>query len=616
MPLFPARRIVVHAQNSCRRVEFFQLADHALRARAGIVDVPPPAGGARLEHLIARAAVVALETVFLTVIGERDVALLALGNIAAVAAEHRLRISPAVEKEDGLLPLVQAARKAFAQRRRKGRRVAAAHLPAHVHDLHVGQRAGVDALGHAHERKFAVQRALVCFHRGGGAAQHQLAAVVLCAQQRNVEGVVAGRALRGIAAVVLFVQHDDAHIFDRSEHRRTCADGDAGAPLAQALPFVEALPRRKGAVQDGSRGAEACAQLGEHLRREGNFRHEENCRLARGERIGNEREVHLRLAAARHAVQQRDRLLGISDRLDGAPLGKGQGMPLLFALHSLVGIAQDAPLFKGDGALFFQRVDGGAELLAQPRGVRLAVLLEVLQAGCLLRCIFCGDVLHKAHKGAVGLRNLPRAHLGRDEQPQAQGERHAEAAGDRLRKGKALGIDGGRSLLHAVHLFQFFGGIVARLLHAHDKAGRGAPPEGHGNARARLNGRVAHIIEDLVHLAVRDIDDDFTDHNSRNEERSPAQMTGRLLSGSVVQARDFPVHDLLAGEDDLLLLAGKFRHARRLHLLDDLARTLCDHHAQFVAARGFLLRAQLADEGVHRRLIDHIFFSFSLRIIS
>ena len=56
------------------------------------------AGGTGFQHFIACAAIVTLETVFFAVIGERDVALFAFGDVSAVAAEHGLRISSAIEE--------------------------------------------------------------------------------------------------------------------------------------------------------------------------------------------------------------------------------------------------------------------------------------------------------------------------------------------------------------------------------------------------------------------------------------------------------------------------------------------------------------------------------------
>ena len=48
--------------------------------------------------MVRRAAVMAFERVFVAVIGERHVARLALGNVAAVAADDALRESAAVQK--------------------------------------------------------------------------------------------------------------------------------------------------------------------------------------------------------------------------------------------------------------------------------------------------------------------------------------------------------------------------------------------------------------------------------------------------------------------------------------------------------------------------------------
>ena len=180
--------------------------------------------------------------------------------------------------------------------------------------------------------------------------------------------------------------------------------------------------------------------------------------------------------------------------------------------HALVRITQDAPPIEDDAALFHKRVDCRTELLTQARRVRFAVFFQKRKTRRLLRRVFDRNVLREPGIGPIGLGNLARAHFGRNEQPEAERQRHTVAPRDRPREPQAFGIDGGSPLLHAVDLFQFFGGIVARLLHAHDKTRRRAPSEGHGDAGSRLDGHIAYIVEDLVHFAVRNIDDDLANH--------------------------------------------------------------------------------------------------------
>ena len=98
MPFLAARRIDVHAQNARGRIDLFKFAHDALRTRSRVTHMHAAAFGARTQHFIARAAVMAFETIFFGVVGERNVAVFALGNVTTVAADDRLRISAAVQK--------------------------------------------------------------------------------------------------------------------------------------------------------------------------------------------------------------------------------------------------------------------------------------------------------------------------------------------------------------------------------------------------------------------------------------------------------------------------------------------------------------------------------------
>ena len=111
----PARRIVVHSENPRGGKELFELPDDPLGARSDIAEMDASAFGTGGRHAVFRAAVVAFEAVFLAVIGEGHITVFAFCDIAAVAAEDGLGISPPVEEEDRLIPLREAEGKFFAQ---------------------------------------------------------------------------------------------------------------------------------------------------------------------------------------------------------------------------------------------------------------------------------------------------------------------------------------------------------------------------------------------------------------------------------------------------------------------------------------------------------------------
>ena len=121
---------------------------------------------------------------------------------------------------------------------------------------------------------------------------------------RGVARVVARlRILLLVRPLVLFVDDDQPEIRLRREHRRPRADHDVVAPVGDAVPLVEQLAVAQAAVQHGH-ALEPLAEAPHRLRRQRDLRHQHD-RPPPGRDAAIERvEVHLRLAAARDAVQQ------------------------------------------------------------------------------------------------------------------------------------------------------------------------------------------------------------------------------------------------------------------------------------------------------------------------
>jgi hypothetical protein len=78
----------------------------------------------------------------------------------------------------------------------------------------------------------------------------------LAADDGHVAGVVAGGFLLLVGVLVFLVDDDEAERFDRGEDGGAGADDDAGAALADLVPFVMAFAGREVAVQDGDERAQ------------------------------------------------------------------------------------------------------------------------------------------------------------------------------------------------------------------------------------------------------------------------------------------------------------------------------------------------------------------------
>ena len=142
----------------------------------------------------------------------------------------------------------------------------ALHL-AHVEHVDVRQAAPVDAARqlHAGEPLQALRaRCRTARQQHGAAAARSLLG--------HLTRVVAGVALVLVGALVLLVHHDQADVFDGSEHGRARPDADARLALAQAAPLRVALRGAQLRVEHRDGLAEAVDEAPDDLRRERDLR--------------------------------------------------------------------------------------------------------------------------------------------------------------------------------------------------------------------------------------------------------------------------------------------------------------------------------------------------------
>ena len=110
--------------------------------------------------------------------------------------------------------------------------------------------------------------------------------------------------------MLVFLVHDDqSQRIDRRENGRARADDDAGAALADFVPFIVPFAGGQMAVQHGHQrlqraGTEAGLEPLDRLRRQRDFRHQHNRALALLQGVGDGLQINFRLAAAGHAVQE------------------------------------------------------------------------------------------------------------------------------------------------------------------------------------------------------------------------------------------------------------------------------------------------------------------------
>ena len=250
--------------------------------------------------------------------------MLQLGQPATIAAERALQrggVAAPVQEQDDLLLAFEPLGDGLLELRREDRNAfALAQRLAHVHDAHHRHLLVVGPLEHLQQRVFALGAVVVALHRGRRRTQHHRRPFHPPAHDGHVARVIARRLLLLVGVLVLLVHDDQAQRVDRRENGRAGADDDAGAALADLVPFIVALAGRQMAVQHRHQrleraGTEPRLEPLDRLRRQRNLRHQHDAALALLQRVGEACKIHLGLAAAGHPVQQeRPRRAGRGER--------------------------------------------------------------------------------------------------------------------------------------------------------------------------------------------------------------------------------------------------------------------------------------------------------------
>jgi hypothetical protein len=177
-------------------------------------------------------------------------------------------------------------------------------LAAQVDDADLGQRPARDALGQEQTLESARLRRVPRLHRRRRRAQDQGGAVFLRAQRDTSRASYRGDSPLLVGAVVLLVHDEQPGVGHRRERRGPRTDHRARVARAHALPRVGALALGQRGVQDGGERAELARELAREDGRQRDLGHQPHRAAARVERRPDRAQVDLRLAAARHALEE------------------------------------------------------------------------------------------------------------------------------------------------------------------------------------------------------------------------------------------------------------------------------------------------------------------------
>ena len=352
MSLLAGGGIHVHAGNAHAGEQLFQLVLHLLRARAEEPDVLARAfraGGRRVGHV---AAVVAVQSAVAAshVIGQRHITVGTFHRQSAAAAADEGIVAAPVHQEHRLLAAGHAVLQLLHHQPGEHAAVAAFDLPAHVHHRDLRHGPVVHAMGHLQQGVIPPARLGKGQDARRGRGQQKRRAFVLGAESSHVPRVVAGMAVRQVGRLVLLVHHDDAQVLAGGEHRAAGTDDHLGLSAPNAPPFIKAFPGGQPRMQHRRRIAEACAEPADHLRGQGDLRHQDDGGLPPRQHMAHQADKHLGLARAGHAVEQvfppphaqvgqhhvqRLLLIGrqrrVDDPVDGLPRRAAQHLRLLQA---------------------------------------------------------------------------------------------------------------------------------------------------------------------------------------------------------------------------------------------------------------------------------------------
>src|SRR5262249_43597847 len=211
--------VTIEASNARAGKFLAQALFEMLRAFTEEVDVFGLALGALLRHRLNGAAVVAFETIAVLVVGHRDAAVLALDGGAATATQDGPGVAAAIDQDQRLGLVGQAFLDAGVECGADwAGLVSTLEVLPEIDDFDGGESTIGNARGESEEFIFAGSRVMERLHRRSGGAEQRDGVFHLGANDGDVAAVVARRFLLLVAGFLLFVDDDEAEIFERGEN--------------------------------------------------------------------------------------------------------------------------------------------------------------------------------------------------------------------------------------------------------------------------------------------------------------------------------------------------------------------------------------------------------------
>ena len=163
-------------------------------------------------------------------------------------------------------------------------------------------------LGQLQVGQLPPQRALIGGQNRRGAAQDDDGLLHLATHQCQVSGIVTKAFRLFVATIMLFIDHDQPQLRQRRKDRRTSTDHNIDITSCNLPPGIVAFPIRQAGMehrQTHSMILKPAAKASHQLRRQGNFRDQDQRLSACFEDFGYRPQVNLGFAAACDAVKKK-----------------------------------------------------------------------------------------------------------------------------------------------------------------------------------------------------------------------------------------------------------------------------------------------------------------------
>ena len=233
----------------------------------------------------------------------------ALDDRSAGPAGYEPRHAAPVEKEDGLLSPLEPVFKKLLQPLRQDRSVSVSEFLPQIGDLHSRERASRQSFRKSIELVCAVLRSVIGLKGRRRASQHYAGVLEPRQFLRDFPRVIFWHRFIFITALVLFVDHDDAELRERSKQGAPGADDHIDLTSPGALPLIRFLVVGERRVHHRYPLAKIAIEPQQRLVSQGDLGNEHDRFPAAIDDPLDDRNIDLCLAASGNAMDQAHRAL-------------------------------------------------------------------------------------------------------------------------------------------------------------------------------------------------------------------------------------------------------------------------------------------------------------------